>query len=415
MQFFLMSDKNTYDVIIIGAGPAGSTATLYAKQNNLNILLLEKESFPRDKICGDAVSGKSMSVLLDLGLLDEAKNLPGRVIDSIIFGSPSNYQVNVDLVANEVKGIPAALCVKRQIFDNFLFEKAKSKADHCIENFKVNDVLFENGFVKGIAGKRKGSSTAEEFFAPLIIGADGYNSIVARKTGLYDHDPNHWVVALRQYYKNIKGLNNQLEIYYIKEAQPGYFWIFPLDDGQANIGIGMLHKTIKNRKINLKEVLRQTINSPVFGERFADAEPMENPTGWNLPVGSKHRKNHGNGFMLLGDAAGLIDPFTGEGIGNALFSAKYAIETAVRAKSNNDYSEAFLSDYDTRLWQRLGNELSVSSKLQKVGRMQTLLDFVIGKAQRKKEVEDIISGMMRNDIPKKQLANPLFYLKLLFT
>ena len=142
---------------------------------------------------------------------------------------------------------------------------------------------------------------------------------------------------------------------------------------------------------------------------------MENPRGWNLPVGSKHRKNYGNGFMLLGDAAGLIDPFTGEGIGNALYSAKYAIETAVKAKEHNDFSKAILKEYDVALWNRLGNELSISTKLQKVGRMQTLLDFVIGKAQRNKEVEDIISGMMRNDIPKKQLANPLFYLKLLFT
>lgn len=410
-----MSQKNTYDLIIIGAGPAGSTAALFAKKNNLKTLLLEKDTFPRDKICGDAVSGKSMSVLLELGLLEAAKKLPGKIINSIVFGSPSNYRVNIELVANEKKGIPAALAIKREIFDNFLFEKAKACADVCIENFKVTDVILNDNFVKGVKGIKKGSSESQEFYAPLVLGADGYNSIIARKTGLYDLDPKHWVVALRQYYKNIKDLQSQLEIYYVKEAQPGYFWIFPLQDGYANIGVGVLHKAIKDKKLNLKDILQKTINSSSFKDRFKDASPMEDPRGWNLPVASKHRVNYGNGFMLLGDAAGLIDPFTGEGIGNALYSAKFAVETAVNAKIHNDYSSGILKDYDTILWKRLGNEFAVSSKLQKVGKMQTLLDFVIGKAQRNKEVENIISGMMRNDIPKKQLANPLFYLKLLFT
>jgi len=410
-----MTKINKYDIIIIGAGPAGTTAALYAKKCNLKTLLLEKETFPRDKICGDAVSGKSMSILLELGLLDKAKHLPGQVVDSIVLGSPSNHQVNIDLVANEAKGIPAALVVKREIFDTFLFNQAKAVTDKTIENFKVTDLIFEDGFVKGVSGKEKGIDNVQVFEAPLVIGADGYNSIVARKTGLYDLNPKHWVVALRQYYKNISGLNSQLEIHYVKEAQPGYFWIFPLDNGYANIGIGMLHKTIKDKKIDLKKVLDQTIKSNAFKERFAQAQPMEKPRGWNLPVGSMHRKNYGDGFMLLGDAAGLIDPFTGEGIGNAMFSAKYAIKTAASAKTKDDYSGNLLQQYDTLVWERLGNELAVSSKLQKVGRMQTLLDFVIGKAERNEEVERILSGMMRNDIPKKQLANPLFYLKLLFT
>ena len=119
--------------------------------------------------------------------------------------------------------------------------------------------------------------------------------------------------------------------------------------------------------------------------------------------------------MLLGDAAGLIDPFTGEGIGNALYSAKFAVETAAEAHQQKDFSENILKNYDIKLWKRLGNELAVSSRLQKIGRRQSLLNFVIGRAERNKNVRNIISGMMQNEIPKQQLANPLFYLKLLFT
>jgi geranylgeranyl reductase family protein len=410
-----MSETINFDIIIIGAGPAGSIAALYARRNNLRTLLLEKDIFPRDKICGDAISGKSMSILDELDLLNEAQQLPGSIIDSIIFGSPANHTINIDLQPNHKKNIPAGLVIKREIFDTFLFNKAKSSADACFEGFKVTEILKKNNFVNGVKGVLKETSEEKTFYAPIVLGADGYNSILARNLGLYDHDSKHWVVALRQYFKNIDGLNRQLEIHYIKEAQPGYFWIFPLDNGFANVGIGMLHETIKSRKIDLKQVLTDTINSPAFKERFKNAQAMEKPKGWNLPVGSKHRKNHGNGFMLLGDAAGLIDPFTGEGIGNALYSAKYAVETAAKAIKNNNCSESVLAEYDRILWKRLGNELAVSTKLQKVGRMQSLLNFVIGKAERNTSVRDIISGMMRNDIPKQQLANPLFYLKLLFT
>jgi len=222
-------------------------------------------------------------------------------------------------------------------------------------------------------------------------------------------------LALRQYFKNVKGMTTQLEIHYVKEAQPGYFWIFPLEDGNANVGIGMLHDVIKSNKIDLKELLKNTLAGETFKDRFKDAEPTEQPKGWNLPVASKHRKNYGKGFMLLGDAAGLIDPFTGEGIGNALYSAKYAVEIAEKAIKTNNYSEEILKEYDDKLWKRLGSEFAVSTKLQKVGRMQPLLNFVVSKAEKSVAVRELLSGMMSNSIPKKELANPIFYLKLLFS
>lgn len=410
-----MPEAFNFDLIIIGGGPAGSAAALYAKRANLKTLIVEKDVFPRDKICGDAISGKSMSILDELGLLNEARKLQGCEVESITFGSPANHVINIDLNPNIKKNIPAGLVIRRQVFDSFLFEKARESAALSIEGFKVTEILVKNDFVYGVKGTNKKSSEEVTYTAPVVLGADGYNSILARNLGLYDHDPKHWVVALRQYYKDIQGMSNQLEIHYIKEAQPGYFWIFPLENGYANVGVGMLHETIKSRKIDLKKILADTIQSKAFSERFKNAEPTEKPKGWNLPVGSKHRKNYGNGFMLLGDAAGLIDPFTGEGIGNAFYSAKYAVQIVAKAKAENNFSESRFAEYDNILWQRLGNELAVSSRLQKVGRMQTLLNFVIGKAEKNTNVRDIISGMMRNDIPKQQLANPLFYLKLLFT
>ncbi|MBI2950503.1 geranylgeranyl reductase, partial [bacterium] len=116
----------------------------------------------------------------------------------------------------------------------------------------------------------------------------------------------------------------------------------------------------------------------------------------------------------LGDAAGLIDPFTGEGIGHAMDSARLAVETAREARAAGDFGEASLAGYEGRVWDALGEELRVSFQMQQLGRLRFLLNFVIRKAARNREISDLICGMIANEVPKQRLANPLFYLKLLF-
>jgi len=409
-----MSANTEYDLIIVGAGPSGATAAIYAKLHGLKTLLLDKQKFPRDKICGDALSGKSVGILRDLELLDEVQNLPGAYIQSVTFSSPSHEMFNIDLKQTSLKNVPKGFVIRREIFDEFMFSKAKRAADTVIENFTVTDIITENETVIGVKGKNNSSDEIIEYRGKIVMGADGYNSIVSRTLGLYEHDPKHWVVALRCYYKDVKGLTDQIELHYVDEVVPGYFWIFPMEENYANVGIGMLHQYIKENNVDLKAALDKALNSPFFKERFADATPMEKPTGWNLPVGSKKRKNYGNGFMLLGDAAGLIDPFTGEGIGNAMYSARIAVETAKDAIDSEDVSEKRLSNYFEKLWDEIGSELKISHKLQKIGKYRFLLNFVIRKAARNKNVSNIIAGMLANEIPRKQLANPLFYLKLLF-
>jgi geranylgeranyl reductase family protein len=407
-------NNQIYDLIIVGAGPAGSAAALYAERLGLTSLLVDKESFPRDKICGDALSGKSVAVLRDLDLLTEVQQLPGAHIQSIVFSSPDKATFRIDLSKTSLKQIPKGFVIRRKNFDAFLFGKAKKAATRSIENFTVTDLLIEAGQVCGISGKTA-DRVQHTFRSKIILGADGYKSIVARKTGLYEHDPAHWVVALRCYYKNVRDLTDQIELHYVDEVIPGYFWIFPLENGYANVGIGMLHKSIKEKHIDLNQALQNALTNPVFKERFAQAEAMEKPVGWNLPVGSKRRKSYGDGFMLLGDAAGLIDPFTGEGIGNALYSARYAVETAKQALDQDDLSAGFLSRYEDNLWNSIGNELRISTKLQKIGRYRFLLNLVINKAAKNPEVSNIIAGMLANEVPRKRLANPLFYLRILFS
>ena len=410
----------TYDLIIVGGGPAGAAAALYAQRSGLAALLLDKQCFPRDKICGDALSGKAVAILHELGLFEEVCNLPGAAIARIVFGSPDAMAASIDLRRYDLRDaltgrvLPMeGFVIRRAVFDDFLFAKARAAAVHALEGFAVGALLREGEQVCGVRG-RTADGTRLDFRAPLVLGCDGFNSIVARQSGLYRHESRHWMVALRQYFEGVAGLSDQIELHFIDEVRPGYFWIFPLEGRRANVGIGMDHRAIKARGIDLKEVLAAAVESQTFGARFRDARPLEAPVGWNLPVGSRRRPAYGNGFLLLGDAAGLIDPFTGEGIGNALYSARFAVETAVQARAAGDYSAGFLRRYEDRLWAKLGSELKVSTKLHNLGRWPYLMNWVIGKAAQNAEISDLICGMMANAVPRKRLTNPLFYLRLLW-
>ena len=253
------------------------------------------------------------------------------------------------------------------------------------------------------------------FSAPIVLGCDGPNSIVARKLGLYKMDMKNTAVAIRCYYEGIEGLTDQIELHYVSEVKPGYFWLFPAGEGRANIGIGLSKDDAKKEDRSLGEILEEITKSNYFKDRFKNAKPLEKPVGWNLPMGSIHRKNYGDGFMLLGDAAGLVDPFTGEGIGNAMVAAKYAARVAKKAHHLGEFNAKIFKEYDELVWEELGGELGTSAKLQKLARYSFLLNFVIKRAARSKDVQEIISGMLSNEIARDDLSNPSFYFKILLS
>lgn len=403
-----------YDAIIVGGGPAGSAAALYAKKYDLKTIVLDKSNFPRDKICGDALSGKCIRIIRELGLLKGLANLSGAAINSITFGSPSYNHFNLDLRKSDQNAdVSKGYVIPRLIFDNYLFQKVKKVSD-TKENFTVRNIIYEDGKISGIVGKNKNGKD-EKIKAPVVIGADGTNSIVARKLGLYEMNVEHTSIAIRCYYSGVKGLSDQIELHYIKEVNPGYFWLFPIGEGKANIGIGLSKNYAKRDNRTLQQILNQVTNSGPFKSRFENAIQLEKPKGWNLPCGSIHRRNHGDGFMLIGDSAGIIDPFTGEGIGNAMVSGKYAMKVLSKSKSLNNFTKESFSEYDKLLWDEIGKELKTSTRLQRIAKSSFLLNFVINRAARNEEVQNIIAGMLAHEIPKEELSNPLFYFKILFS
>jgi len=403
-----------YDAIIVGAGPAGSSAAIYCNKLGLNTLLLDKSIFPRDKICGDALSGKSVKILEELDLLQDLDKLDGAIVNRIIFGNPNHSECELHLNKSlNKRHISHGFVIPRKIFDNYLFKKA-SDVSNVVSGFNVEDLIYNKSQVIGVKGKSI-NGEQKKYFGNIVLGADGPYSIISRKSGLYNSDMNYTAVGLRCYYENVEDLTDQIELHYVNETIPGYFWIFPAGNKKANIGVGLLKSRAKKKKYNLQQIMKQVINSKNFKYRFKNSNALEKPKGWNLPFGNTKRGNHGNGFLLLGDAAGLVDPFTGEGIGNAMESGKIAADIVLKAKKLNNFSNQILSEYDKVLWEYLGSELKTSTLLLKLAHYRILLNFVIDRASRNKNIKNMISGMLADEVPKTELSNPMFYLKTLFS
>ncbi|MDO8624569.1 MAG: geranylgeranyl reductase family protein [Candidatus Diapherotrites archaeon] len=411
------ASKTTFDVIVVGAGPGGSACAMYLGNAGLRVLLLDKAVFPRDKTCGDAIGAKSQAVMRELGFLNEIESIDHAKIYGVLFSSPNQATVTIQFPDSDPQTGKGGYCIRREVFDDFVFQHAKAHTNvTAIEAFQVTELVQENGFVTGIKGTDIKTKQNAQFSAKAVVGADGASSIVATKLGLNAVIPDHDCLALRAYYDGISGMTPNIEIHFVDSLLPGYFWIFPLENGRANVGVGMVTKDIKSHKISLqKEMFSVIENHPMFKERFRNATRTSDVKGWRLPFGSYRRKVNGNGWVLIGDAASLVDPFSGEGISNAMYSGKIAAEQIISIlKDGKPVTEEALAPYTQKLWATLGNELSTSYKLQRIGRNKFLLNLVVGRASRSKKMQEMISGMLGNEEVKKELTGPLFYLKLMF-
>ncbi|MFA6213684.1 MAG: geranylgeranyl reductase family protein [Candidatus Micrarchaeia archaeon] len=426
----VVSENIFYDCIVVGGGPGGSTAAAFLSRRGKKVLLIEKERFPRDKTCGDAISGKSLAILSELGLVDGVEKADHGEITGVLFSSPNGSVASIPFgksggqMENSGRNFPEAepagsgkiakgyVC-RRQVYDNLLFQNAKKGCD-AMEGMAATALVKENGVVAGV--KARGQDGKEyEFRGKMVIGADSVNSVVAREIRGAEVDPDHSCIAYRTYYSGISGMAGCLEIHFVKSIMPGYFWIFPLENGLANVGVGMVMSDMKKKGIDLGKAMDDIIrNNPLFKERFAGAKMVSPLKAWQLPFGSKKRKVHAQNVLLVGDAAGLVDPFSGEGVGNAMLSGKIASDVAYEALAAGDTSEAFLSRYDERLWKAVWNELSASYQMQRLGKVEFLLNFVVGKAAKSERAREAISGTLANKEAKGEYASPLFYLKLLF-
>jgi len=230
-------------------------------------------------------------------------------------------------------------------------------------------------------------------------------------------DKDHFSAGLRQYYSNVSGFNSEqmIELHFFRELLPGYFWIFPLPNNKANVGLGVPSNVISRKKLNLKEIFQKIIeNEPSVKERFANAIPLDEVRGYGLPLGSKKRPVSANRVALVGDAAGLIDPFTGEGVANAMRSGRVAAEILGKALIENDFSARSLIRYDKELHKRIWTELKISNLLKKMANYPVVCDFLLKKAEQNAYVKNYLHDALADVHKRKFTTAPRFLFNLLF-
>jgi geranylgeranyl reductase family protein len=407
----------TTDVLIIGGGPGGSTAALQLAKHGIRAVLVEKAVFPRDKVCGDALSGKVMRVLerVDPALVREV-NVDTRRMPSwgVTFVAPGGKALRVPFSRETGVGEAPGAILPRLAFDALLFDAVKRNgAIRVLEGAQATSYQrTETGWVVVVRAANAAPVTVQ---CRLVLAADGANSHFARHMAGLPMEPRHHAAGVRAYYRGITSLDPQgfIELHFLKELLPGYLWIFPLPDGRANVGLGLRSDHVRERKLDLKAELHRLVTThPTLKDRFARAEAEGPVQGMGLPLGSKRRPLSGDGYLLIGDAGHLIDPFTGEGISHAMISGSHAADVAHEALREGRTDAAFLKAYDGRVWKRLGQELAISSRLQELAHQAWLFDLVVKRANRNPALADTISSMFTDLDLRARLKQPGFYMDL---
>jgi len=363
-----------FDVIIIGAGPAGSTCALALADSGLRVAMIDKSSFPRNKVCGDAVAAYVPKVLatISVDLRESLVDFQEKVkVNTCRLVAPN--QKTIDLQFKE-----EGMISRRLDFDNFLFEKASAQHNVTVSlNNRVEDVIIDSAGVSVHAGETR-------FKCSVVIGCDGAHSVINRKITGAKPDPAHHCAAVRTYYRSVSGMtDNTFEIHMLSELLPGYFWIFPVKNELANVGLGILSSEVSRRRLDLRSMLPRIISeNPYLSERFTHARQMGNIEGFGLPLGSRRVTMSGDRFMLCGDAASLIDPLSGEGIGQAIVSGRYAGWHARKCFERKNFSAAFMKKYDEEVLKKFWSRHRRNYLIQKLAKREWLLNFLFATASK---------------------------------
>lgn len=397
-----------YDVVVVGAGPAGTSTAAALASRGLTVALVDRNMFPRDKTCGGAVSPRALSSLEAMGLLPAIERGGFRRIRGVRVVSPSGLDVRGDAPTG-TRYRNYGYTVLRSDFDEILRRHAVDSGAEFIGGTPVVDLIRRNGRFAGLVLRRGGRTEIE---ARVVVGADGPGSIVAREAGLYTRDPENLGVASRVVYGNVHDIEDYVEFHYDRNVLPGYAWIFPLADGQVNIGLGGFGDRFKKAGTDVFRLLEVFVrNNPWARDRLGEAEVVLRPAGWVLPMGGRVRRSVADGLVLVGDAAHHINPLTGEGIEYAMEGGMMAADVLSGALEDDDMSASRLGEYEDRWRAAFMPDFNDSIWIRGMMERQFLVNLLVRRARRKRELADTLAGLIANMLPKGDLNSGLKWLR----
>ncbi|MFD8706343.1 geranylgeranyl reductase family protein [Kitasatospora sp. NPDC059648] len=328
--------EDSADVIVVGAGPAGSTAAYHLARTGLDVLLLEKSAFPREKVCGDGLTPRTVKQLVDMGVdvSEEAGWLHNRGL-RLISGRRS-----MEFDWPELSAFPGHGLVRRRAdFDELLARKAAAAGARLVERANVAGPLTDerSGRITGVSVKLGEDRKPVEYRAPIVVAADGNSTRLSVAMKRYRRTDRAMGVAYRTYFTTPRHDDRYLEAWLdlrdpddpAHRLLPGYAWVFGMGDGTANVGLGVLDTT--GTDLDWRDLLRRWCAGLPPGYAYTPEAVTEPIRGSALPMGLNRQPHYADGLLLIGDAGGTVSPGTGEGIAYAMESGRYAAETIVQA------------------------------------------------------------------------------------
>jgi geranylgeranyl reductase family protein len=364
------------DVIVVGAGPAGSTTAYYLAQAGLDVLMLEKSAFPREKVCGDGLTPRGVRALVAMGISVSEQDGWVRNKGLRVIGAGKR----LELPWPELSSYPGYGLVRpRTDLDQMLARRAQQAGARLLEGVTVTGPVLDErtGRITGVVAKE--ADGEHTYRARVIVAADGNSSRLSVAMGLRKRDDRPLGVAVRTYYQSPRHdddyLESWLDLWDGDRLLPGYGWIFGMGDGTSNVGLGLLNTSAAFGHTDYHALLRKWLAGMPAEWGFTEENRTQPIRGAALPMGFNRTPHYYRGLLLAGDAGGMVNPFNGEGIAYAMESGEILARTIVQAlaRTRRTETERVLAGYPRALAQAYGGYYSVGRVFVKaIGRPELM-------------------------------------------
>lgn len=397
--------RRSADVLVVGGGPAGTAAAILLARAGLEVCLLEKGTFPREKPCGEYLSPGCVPLLNRLGVLAALEGMEPQPIRGMRIETAGGTVFTGTYPGDGLP--PHGYSLPRYQFDALLVEAARQAGVAYLEGWRAVDLVRKGRIVAGVVADSENGP--QPFTAPLTIGADGRNSVVARRLKLFARHPSHRKVALVQRFQTHAELGDLGQVYL---GRKGYCILNPQGAGTVNVGV-----VVDQRDLPLHQAWEGVFAGlldayPQVQAKLSGARPL-NPL-WVLgPLACHAKRVAGKGFLLVGDAAGYYDPMTGEGVFQALRGAELAAEIATQALGRGDAGLQTLKRYGVAYRKEFAPKNRVCQILQQIVSRPRLCELLGRHLEGRGEHVEELMGVVGDLLPPQRLLRPAFWTSLL--
>jgi geranylgeranyl reductase family protein len=358
------------DVIIVGAGPAGSTTAFYLAQAGIDVLMLEKSQFPREKVCGDGLTPRAVKALVGMGISVGEQDGWVRNKGLRVIGAGKRMELGWP----ELASYPGYGLVRgRTDLDQTLARRAEKAGARLQEGVTVTGPVLDErtGRIIGVTARPDGDGE-RAYHARVVVAADGNSSRLSVAMGLRKRDDRPLGVAVRTYYQTPRHdddyLESWLDLWDGDRLLPGYGWIFGMGDGTSNVGLGLLNTSAAFGHTDYHALLRRWLSGMPAEWGFTEENRTQPIRGAALPMGFNRTPCYYNGLLLAGDAGGMVNPFNGEGIAYAMESGEILARTIVQAlaRARRAETERVLAGYPQALSDAYGGYYALGRQFVKL-------------------------------------------------